>query len=475
MASDRDIVDWYNLTPATPVGLRKSFFRLPTFNLPSLIWKGASEIVRQFNYSATKDFVLRARPTKPTGINWGACIKYREQDTVTRYKLWDDENLVLSGIELYNGQKIRKNFCIEAWSFNGETTAINPTEILMLSGEKKAPSLDIRNNVADFENLVLAQTVTPDVSPTMRPELDFTPVGWFTGDNIEAIELLGGVAGTQINDISGKNLQIVQDSSSIGGYLLYNDVITSLINKYFSVTAAPPLIPVTAGYEIPAVTTNGFICVFTVLAAPTVAATLISENNGTNDILTTDGTNFLFRWPGGLSAATSVVLPVGGIYALVADDYPAADLQPSMSLYDVVNGIVLATWSGASANINLTNFRFTTSNYGLIGYFELIFKMDATKPLAGEALEYVYDKYSLNPDQSTFLFTNTDTAWLDNADDSVAAAATSVNAPVVNLADRGFFDSFYLRDPNTGNYYNVVMEIVNGTPTLQVRDTPVTP
>lgn len=121
------VINWTTYVPATEVSnFRSTYLELPAFSIDSGIeWKGASEVVRQYNYSAAKDFVLLRRPTKPAGVNFGLCVRYRVGDQVTRYKLWTDARFVLNDDEapLYVGQRIRANFVLEIWSFNALTEA----------------------------------------------------------------------------------------------------------------------------------------------------------------------------------------------------------------------------------------------------------------------------------------------------------------------------------------------------------------
>lgn len=138
-------LDWHNVTPVVPAHFNRAYFDMPAFEVEDLEWKGASEIVRQFNFTSTKNFALRRRPTKPTDVNYGLCIRYRVGDVVTRYKLWDDDDFQLPNVEMYNGQIIKKNFVLEIWSFRDETTAVQEESIRLNCG--------IRQVITDFSQM----------------------------------------------------------------------------------------------------------------------------------------------------------------------------------------------------------------------------------------------------------------------------------------------------------------------------------
>lgn len=97
--------------------------QLPAFSY-DVTWKGYSEVVTQFNFSASKNFFLKNKPRKPTGVNFLLCIRYRVGETVYRYKLWSDVGEIgMDEIPLYTTQIIKKNFVLEVWSTDGETEA----------------------------------------------------------------------------------------------------------------------------------------------------------------------------------------------------------------------------------------------------------------------------------------------------------------------------------------------------------------
>lgn len=131
--------------PVTPGDVAHGYFDLPVFAVNNIAWKGASEIVKQYGFTASKNFALRQRPAKPSGANYVPCIRYRIGDVVYRWKLWEDANLVLPNVVLYAGQIIKKNFCIEIWNLNGQATAGQAASLRLNAG--------IRRVISDFSAL----------------------------------------------------------------------------------------------------------------------------------------------------------------------------------------------------------------------------------------------------------------------------------------------------------------------------------
>lgn len=136
-----NLQDWLLRTPVVPVRRRDTYIELPAFAYTGLEWKGASEVISQFNFSASRKFTLSNLPTKPTDVNYGLCIRYRIGDTVYRFKLWDDPEFKLTGdVPVYSNQIIRANFVLEVWSYEGETVATNVAAIQMITSVKILPT-----------------------------------------------------------------------------------------------------------------------------------------------------------------------------------------------------------------------------------------------------------------------------------------------------------------------------------------------
>jgi hypothetical protein len=136
-----NLQDWLLRTPVVPVRRRDTYIELPAFAYTGLEWKGASEVISQFNFSASRKFTLGNLPTKPTDVNYGLCIRYRIGDTIHRFKLWDDDAFKLTGdVPVYSNQIIRANFVLEVWSYEDETVATNVAAIQMITSVRILPT-----------------------------------------------------------------------------------------------------------------------------------------------------------------------------------------------------------------------------------------------------------------------------------------------------------------------------------------------
>src|SRR5688572_18229142 len=111
---------WLQFRPFHAVNKLRTYVQLPVFEVATE-WLGYSELVQQYNFSASKSFYLKNRPAKPLGVNYLLCIKYRIGETVYRYKLWSNVGEVtLNEVPLYTNQLILPNFVLEVWSTTDE-------------------------------------------------------------------------------------------------------------------------------------------------------------------------------------------------------------------------------------------------------------------------------------------------------------------------------------------------------------------
>jgi hypothetical protein len=175
-------VDWTTIEPATPFSLRRGKFTVPASTLTTE-WLGASEVVAQWDFAASKNFIVNTIPAKPTG--YVLCIRFRVDDVVYRYRLWDNDNLVLNA-EKYNGQIIKKNFSIEVWSVAG-STAFSVAAQDLISGISVIPT-DYRDysNYADATAVEATPVLIGDVVsdyealPVASPSEHYRPDGMDT-------------------------------------------------------------------------------------------------------------------------------------------------------------------------------------------------------------------------------------------------------------------------------------------------------
>lgn len=130
---------WDTKRPATSVEKRKGYFQIPAFADTGLENEALSELVRQYNYTAGKNFTIRTLPAVPANNDFCLCVKYRVGETVTRYKLWENVGENLPHVELYSGQVIKSNFVFEIWKNPGETTVTLSSVMQVLSGVQLDP------------------------------------------------------------------------------------------------------------------------------------------------------------------------------------------------------------------------------------------------------------------------------------------------------------------------------------------------
>ncbi len=147
--------DWLSFVPAGEARAAKAFIDLPAFSYAALGAAGAASIVvAQFNFSASRAFYLVTLPTKPVGVNFGLCIRYRVGDEVFRYKLWEDPAFILANTPLYNRHLIKKNFVLEVWNFAGVQSS-NAALLRMITSVRSIPT-DFRE-LADYALAVGAE------------------------------------------------------------------------------------------------------------------------------------------------------------------------------------------------------------------------------------------------------------------------------------------------------------------------------
>lgn len=208
-------VNWDSWVPATAADHTVGFFDLPAFDVAAPIWRGASEIVRQYNYSASKNFAFRARPSKPAGVNYGLCVRFRQGNIVTRYKLWDDANFILPGVPMYGGQGLKKNFCLEVWSLQDQAN-LSQTAAIRLTGTIRRTVTDFSAIPADYSDadgatVTREQLLNVNVPAAAPPATNLA--AWYKPDT--GITDSGTGFCTQWDDQSGNGRHLVQGNGAL--------------------------------------------------------------------------------------------------------------------------------------------------------------------------------------------------------------------------------------------------------------------
>lgn len=143
------ILNFETLRPALPCDYIGSYIVVPAFSYIGPIWKGASEVVTQFNYTVDRNFVLKTRPTKPANVNYCPVIRYRVGYTTYRYKLWSVVGEQLN-VPQYNGEVIKKNFVIEIWNVATYNAVSSADGFNVELGIRKVPDYNYAS-LADYD------------------------------------------------------------------------------------------------------------------------------------------------------------------------------------------------------------------------------------------------------------------------------------------------------------------------------------
>lgn len=157
---------------------RRGYFKLPA-TTENQSWLGASSVFCQYNYSAERPFTLPYVPERPSSANYALTIKYRTGSNVTRYRLWDHQN-VLPQIPFYKNELIKPNFCLELWSLEGQLGTVTP-EFIFPTGLRKVPT-DYRNTTGYYgttepEKAILTTEILRELTTTNMTY-------WYVGDDL---------------------------------------------------------------------------------------------------------------------------------------------------------------------------------------------------------------------------------------------------------------------------------------------------
>jgi len=171
------MITWLRHTPANAISKVSTYCVIPSFSY-DCSFNQVSQVIVQYNYSANRNFYIAILPIKPDGCNYVPCIKFRVGTTVYRYKLWDDPDLVLENVELYNNQKIGKNFCIEIWNLKDKIEVSQNVSIafkLSLLEERESVYSDSTVNVGNLYVVEPSEFVMPLAAsqPSNNPSFFF--------------------------------------------------------------------------------------------------------------------------------------------------------------------------------------------------------------------------------------------------------------------------------------------------------------
>lgn len=161
------VLDWQTITPIRDIGKVFGYVELPAFDVADLEWKGASEIVRRYDFTASKNFTIRERPQVPIDCNYCLVVSFRIGDNTYRYKLWEGVGERLNE-RLYRNDVIRPNFSLEIWSVLDATEATNADTITLPLSIQQLVT-DFTEAPADFEEAVGEVVAYADLFNTNAP------------------------------------------------------------------------------------------------------------------------------------------------------------------------------------------------------------------------------------------------------------------------------------------------------------------
>lgn len=174
--------------------LRKTM-TLPAFTLATPTWLGASQRLSEYAVGNTDYYFSFKTPIRKFGINFIPAIRWKLDNKLYRFKLWDDSLAVLY-FPVYSGEKIGLNAVMEIWSIN---TVAAPS----LSAAKVFSS-----SVLVFPAPGCGCTVTPEnINLTAQTPIELPPYAHCNPFCDLAVKVFG-IDGTNdvFSDDSGDNL-----------------------------------------------------------------------------------------------------------------------------------------------------------------------------------------------------------------------------------------------------------------------------
>jgi len=396
------ILNFNQIRPAAECGYIGAYISIPTFSYVGPIWKGVSEIVCQFNYSATRNFVLRGRPLAPVAANYAAVIKYRIGYTVYRYKLWEGIGEVTPNVELYRGQVIKKNFVIEIWNV-ASSNAVNGDAMNVQLGSRKIPDNNY-SSLADYEDGDPGELVSPDelvINSATQTTPDTTGLAaWYKGDVADPLADQSGNGKNLAGATFNANLTFGSNAIQGGwwtGHTGFGANITPIKNVWFVLKQDVwnlGGIPMMGWYN---------------LAAST--GTYLITDNITPEVRAEQGID--------ASAAPNVNMVLGTDYIVefFANSNPGGfgDTR-GFRLYDLYGGGLIATKPIGTLVTGLADFN---SLYDMLVYVQaaemLFYTSYQDETIRQTMLRYLMSRYNSDVILQEELTITGDAAWLDNA------------------------------------------------------------
>lgn len=214
-------LNFATIKPAQRAEWQQSFIQIPVFSyLNASVWQGNSKVITQFNYSTTKNFTIKALPTKPTTPTFCPVIRYRVGNISYRYKLWFG---VGEGINCppYRGEVIKKNFVIEIWDVNGQTSLVNTAAINIPLSIRRVPTTSFADILTPYEEASSSEvSQQASIGPNISAPPSTGMAIWYKSD---ADVIQGGGLVSQWNDQSGNGRHLTSAGVNRPSYTAAGD------------------------------------------------------------------------------------------------------------------------------------------------------------------------------------------------------------------------------------------------------------
>jgi hypothetical protein len=353
-----------------PLARTQTFITLPSFS-QAVTWLGYSDIVATFNFEGPNAFSLKALSSIPVNPNYCLCIMWIDSNNVThRYAIWNNVGEVIyAPYPLYTGQLIKKNFRFEIWSTNS-TPAVQVLPISFYTSvlgnvdyRYGTDSILVNNDteVTDFENLNTTISL-PDINSNVSlidgaglviDNITGFMVSWTSNTSTDEFDPTGDIQ-------CETNAQI--GSALVSGVQFHTDTFMT------DGSGSPPgVVAFTIKIDYPFDTTANFY------------------DNNTGLCF---GFNHTFGKFTGLTTGISNMSPVGDVWYIIIID----TLLNKISIYDLVTGLLLDTFTGtatslADANVVIGNLFASTTE--IQRYYT-----NLTSSEMQNLVEYFFIKYS---------------------------------------------------------------------------------
>lgn len=149
------VTDWLNASePAIRKALENAVL-LPTFTQTRYDAGNSAntqEVVLQYNFTVSRDFVIKNIPTVLNSADFVLCVKFRVGTMVYRWQLNEPSGSNIPNVEMYAGQPIGANFVLEIWNLPDTETVSNAAAV--------AIKLSIRTLPDDFRTVATPTAAT---------------------------------------------------------------------------------------------------------------------------------------------------------------------------------------------------------------------------------------------------------------------------------------------------------------------------